>query len=122
MRVLNEKERNVITAVLRYIDDELCRCYWNENQQQMNSPFDNTGNKYKCHAFTVHSYDWIKGNRDNFVYPKDNIHVEWYKYLGRGMYVEVPDDWTIERLPDMLDDCVQSIREDFRKYYDKQHI
>ena len=113
MRVLDEKERRVITAILSMIDQELRRCYWNERQIEMESPFSNTGNQYECRAFKVIAYDWSNHVRENFVYPKDDLHVEWYKYLGRGMYVEVPDDWTMERLPDMLDDCIAAITEDF---------
>lgn len=112
MRKLDEKERRVITAVLSMIDQELRRCYWNEHHIEMASPFSNTGNQYECRAFKVIAYDWSHV-RENFVYPKDGLYIEWYKYLGRGMYVEVPDDWTMERLPDMLDDCIAAIREDF---------
>ena len=113
MKKLNDKELLVILAALKHINNELCRCYWNKYQKLFDSPFDNTGTLYECRAFKVHAYDWGDDNRDNFVYPKDNFRVEWYKYLGRGMYAEVPDDWTMERLPDMMDDCINAIKEDF---------
>ena len=113
MRVLNKNETCVIVAILEAIDKELKRCYWNKNQTHMDSPFDNSGSKYECKAFSARAYDWVNDNGDNFVYPKDNLHVEWYKHCGRGIYVEVPDDWTMERLPDMLADCIAAIREDF---------
>ena len=118
MRVLKEKERHVVVAVLDAIDRELRRCYWNANQKEMESPFDNTGTSYKNRAFSVRAYDWISDNGDNFVYPAHDLHVDWYKRLHRGVYVEVADDWTMDMLADMLDDCVAAIREDFEEEYD----
>ena len=38
---------------------------------------------------------------------------EWYKHLGRGDMVIVPDDWKMEQLATMLADCIKAIREDF---------
>lgn len=112
-KYLSKEETDVVVAVLRSINLELDRCYWNEHQEYMDSPFANTGAEYKCNAFTVHSYEWVDDNKDNFVYPKDNMHVEWYKYLGRGTEVKVPVDWTLDKLPDMLQKCKEAIREDF---------
>lgn len=113
MRVLSEKECVVITAALDYIDRELRRCYWNKNQKELESPFQNTGNSYECDAFKVRAYNWMNDNGDNFVYFKDDLHVDWYKYCGRGMYVEVPNDWMMDRLPDMVEDCVNAITRNF---------
>lgn len=113
MKVLNNKECDVVTAALLYIDQELRRCYWNKYQEEMDSPFDNTGRLYDNGTFLARAYYWSGDNGDNFVYYKDNIHVDWYKHCGRGMYVEVPDDWTMEKLPDMLADCLESVRRDY---------
>lgn len=118
MRVLKEKERHVVVAVLDAIDRELRRCYWNANQKEMESPFDNSGTSYSNRAFSVRAYDWINDNGDNFVYPAHDLHVDWYKHAHRGVYVEVADDWTMDMLADMLDDCVAAIREDFGEEYD----
>lgn len=113
MKWLTKEEVDVVVAVLKSINLELDRCYWNEYQDYLDSPFANTGAEYKCDAFSVHAYEWIEENKDNFVYPKDGIHVEWYKYLGRGTEVWVPDDWTLDKLPAMLQDCKEAIRKDF---------
>lgn len=113
MKYLDEDKVAVVVAVLKSIERELDRCYWNEHQSYMDSPFANTGAEYKCDAFSVHAYVWDEENKDNFVYPKDDIHVEWYKYLGRGTEVRVPDDWTLDKLPAMLQDCKEAIRKDF---------
>ena len=110
---LDEKDTQLVVAVLRDIERELMRCYWNRNQKEMDSPFMNTGNEYKCRAFSVWAYDWNETNVVNFIYIKDFLQVYWYKYLGRGDVVEVPEDWTVDKLPDMLDNCLRAIREDF---------
>ena len=73
----------------------------------------NTGNEYMGGVFSVWAYDWSEGNETNFIYAKDFLRVCWYKHLGRGDVVEVPEDWTVEKLPDMLNDCLKAIREDF---------
>lgn len=115
-KTLNEKETAVIVAVLREIDRELQRCYWNKNQKSLASPFDNTGNKYSTPTFSVWAYDWNSDfDKLNFYYPKDNFMVYWYKYLGRGVAVTVPKNWTMDKLPDMLDNCLRAIRENFEK-------
>lgn len=113
MRVLNQKETRLVVATLSAIDNELRRCYWNKNQMEINSPFSNTGNSYECTAFKVRAYDWNGDNGKNFVYHDGRIVAEWYKHLGRGDYVEVADDWMLDELADMLEDCVEAIRGDF---------
>lgn len=117
-RVLKEHEREVVVSVLGRINSELKRCYWNKNQKMMDSPFDNTGNSYECDVFSVHAYNWNEDNGKNFVYidkimPQASLIAEWYKYLGRGDYVEVPEDWKMNYLADMLKNCTEAIRKDF---------
>ena len=123
-RVLNENETMVVVSVLRYIERELLRCYWNKNHKVMNSPFDNTGNQYSCGVFAVHAYDWSIDNRENFVYmdndfPQASLVAEWYKYLGRGDYVKVNENWKMEYLADMVKRCRDAIREDFEENKDE---
>ena len=112
MRRLDKDETLLAVAALRAIDEELRRCYWNKYQEVMNSPFSNTGESYSCGAFTVRAYNWDE-NTWNFDYPKDGFVAEWYKHLGRGDMVIVPDDWKMEQLATMLADCIKAIREDF---------
>ena len=114
MRTLNASETYLFVAALEKIERELKRCYWNTHQVEIDSPFRNTGNEYSCATFSVHAYDWInETNDENFVYPSGGVKAGWYKYLGRGDYVQVPDDWTVDNLVTMLDDCIVGIREDF---------
>ena len=59
MRRLDKDETLLAVAALKMIDEELRRCYWNKYQEEMNSPFSNTGESYSCDAFTVRAYNWI---------------------------------------------------------------
>lgn len=122
-RVLNQQDTEVVVAVLKAIEDELIRCYWNKNHKEMRSPFRNTGDSYSCDGFSVRAYNWSGDNGKNFVYadrhlPQSSLIAEWYKYLGRGDYVEVPEGWNMQYLSDMLDNCVRAIRRDFGELYD----
>ena len=113
-KCLGKEETLLVVAALKMIDEELRRCYWNKYQEEMNSPFSNTGESYSCDAFTVRAYNWDK-NTWNFDYPEDGFVVEWYKHLGRGDLVEVPNEWNVGWLPGMLATCLKAIREDFEK-------
>ena len=57
-----------VRAVLNMIRSELDREYWNANQKEMVSPFDNTGApEFKTDLFTLRSCDWCNGNeKPNF--------------------------------------------------------
>lgn len=117
-RVLGEDDTQVVVAVLRAIEEELLRCYWNKNNKEMESPFCNTGNSYTCDVFSVRAYSWDNDNGKNFVYAdrhllQSSLIAEWYKHLGRGDYVEVPENWKMEYLADMLKRCKDAIKEDF---------
>ena len=115
---LSGEDTAVVVAALRDIEKELLRCYWNKNQKEMDSPFKNTGGYYSCEAFVVHAYSWSEDNHNNFVYvdkedPEKEVIVCWYKYLGRGDSVKVPESWELNDLSEMLDNCIKAIREDF---------
>ena len=49
---------NFMEASLTLIDQELCRVMWNIEQEEYNSPFSNSGNKFKCSVFEVEAYSW----------------------------------------------------------------
>ena len=123
-RILNDKETQVVVAVLNEIRRCLETRYWNKNQKEMLSPFGNHAEEYHCSAFAVHSYDWVsERNERNFVYidkdhPERSLIAEWYKYLGRGDEVKVPEEWKMEYLPDMLKRCCDAIYEDFGERYE----
>lgn len=117
MKQLPTMYNELISAVMDKINAELERLYWNKNQQPLtNSPFSNTGETYSNDTFTVRAYYWGPVNTDedvapNFEYP--GIHVYWYKHCGRGLTVFVDDNFSVDFLATMLNDCIGSLRRDF---------
>ena len=108
----NEKELELLKACLTSIKLEMDRVYWNNNQEEMNSPFLNSGEVYYGHNFNVRAYDW--GNPDslpNFEYR--NLEVYWYKHYKRGLtanFIDVPPTNTPLFLEEMLWECLQELR------------
>lgn len=103
-------------AMLDKINSELSRCYWNKNQKQLVSPFDNTGESYKNNYMSVSAYNWNEKDEDlkpNF--ETENMLVYWYKHSNRGVIVyfknNIEDPYKV--IANTLLHCVNSIREDF---------
>ena len=114
MQKINQKYEKLILGSLIIIKNELDRLYWNKNQKEMDSPFENTGKTYENKTFKVCAYKWNENNDEpNFNY-KNKFFVYWYKYCGRGMLVEVADDvkFDINFLADMVNECLKVLNDD----------
>lgn len=94
-------------AALGYIREELQRVKGNELQKPYPSPFGNTGERFDCHVFSAHAYDWGaadaiddggQGQPWNFKWR--DVEISWYKYLGRGMSANK------ELSPDLASECL----------------
>lgn len=104
-----------VVALLRELENQLCRVYWNKTQQEYDSPFGNTGNRFSNNVFEVQAYSWDDENPTdyNFKYyvgDKANIkdiEISWYKYLGRDTTVNQLLDSNI--YVDMFNNCLNSI-------------
>lgn len=104
-----------VVALLRELENQLCRVYWNKTQQEYDSPFGNTGNRFSNDVFEVQAYSWDDDNPTeyNFKYyvgDKANIkdiEISWYKYLGRDTTVNQLLDSNI--YVDMFNNCLDSI-------------
>lgn len=109
----------LIESVLLKIEEELGRQYWNKNQQEMMSPFQNNGAAYANDTFSVCSYYWGDDeeliNAPNFVYK--NFKCYWYKHVRRGLYWYYNDGKNVippsDFLEKMLEDCFDSLEKDF---------
>jgi hypothetical protein len=97
-----------ITALLRELADELHRVVWNKTQKEYPSPFENTGNKFKCKTFKVEAYSWNEDIKQQYNFKWRDVEVSWYKYLGRGMSIN--KDLTPKEAVEMFDDCIASLR------------
>lgn len=105
-----EKYNEAIIANLNRIRSELDRLYWNENQAEMTSPFDNTGAPdFSTNYFTVRSYNWDENTAPNFECA--NLRVYWYKHSNRGISAQIQSAENIaEQLVNILNDSLTSLR------------
>ena len=97
-----------IVALLRHLDSELCRVMWNKNQQEYDSPFQNTGNSFIGENFEVHAYSWNEDEEQTYNFKCGDIEISWYKYLGRGTTIN--GEYTPEQIINMYNICLNEIR------------
>ena len=121
MTRLSRKQAEVILSVLLKINHELSRCYWNSHHKEMDSPFENTGNRYKNDTFEVNAYYWgddeEEQQKPNFKYK--DLECFWYKYAVRGFEAYCEQEVTMDYLATMLSECKYSIRKDFGEISDE---
>lgn len=96
---------NLLEAALRRLSGELERVMWNIHQRNYASPFDNTGNWFKCDTFEVQAYSW-GDDEQPFNFKWRDVEVSWYKYLGRGLSANQELPPTL--ISEMLDDCLKA--------------
>lgn len=96
-----------VVALLRDIEKEMCRIYWNQHQKEYNSPFGNYGNRFESECFSVKSYDWNGNYGWNF--KCEDIEVSWYKYLGRGDMIN--GNYSPLDIVAMYDKCMAWLRD-----------
>lgn len=78
-----------IIALLKDLEDELARAQWNVNQEEYDSPFQNTSNEFKTDTFEVKAYYWGDDEEeiDKPNFKCKDVEIIWYKRLGRGTYI-----------------------------------
>lgn len=108
----------LIKAVLDRIDNELDRCYWNKNQKNINSPFQNTGETYSNDVFTVRAYSWNDDEELKPNFESKFLECSWYKHSHRGLNYNIKynarsEENELEQLANFLNDCIKAIRKDF---------
>lgn len=110
-------DMDFVTTLLRGIERELSRLYWNKYQQELsgNSPFENNGPSavYENDTFRAMAYDWNEENDGDPNFEYKGFRLWWYKYLGRGMYAISLEKADPEFLYQMYKDCILSLRKDF---------
>lgn len=110
---LDGKYKLLIKGILMTIKAELDRNYWNVNQKEMVSPFENSGaHDFTTNYLTIRSYNWGGNYLPNL--DTDQLKVFWYKHSNRGIEAIVKNDDNIgDVLADVLNNSVQSIIEYF---------
>lgn len=119
-----------IIALLDSIDNELDRIMHNITHKEWDSPFSNTGNRFKLdNVFEVEAYNWNDGvcQDYNFIYYVDkskanmpNLEISWYKYLGRDTTMNQEIDPNV--MVDIYDDIIEKLRKYEKEEMDKQDI
>jgi hypothetical protein len=112
----------LIQAVLNRIEQEMDRLYYNANQKELVSPFQNTGAEYSNDTFTVRAYYW--GEDDDLIklpnFKYKDFECSWYKHSMRGLTWKYNGVLNCKDIPlqffiQMLNDCFDSMWEDFKK-------
>lgn len=105
----------ILQACLDKINAEMCRLYWNEYQDEYQSPFLNTGNNYENDTFAVRAYYW--GDIENLMklpnFKYKDLIVRWYKHSKRCTEATKDTELTLDFLADMVNDCITSLRKDY---------
>ena len=119
-----------IVALLDSIDNELNRIMHNITHKEWDSPFGNTGNKFKLdNVFEVEAYNWNDDECQeyNFKYYVDkskanmkDLEISWYKYLGRDTTMNQEIDSNV--MVDIYDDIIAKLRKYEKEEMDKQDI
>lgn len=107
---------NWIVALLRDLDRKLKIVMWNLNQEEYESPFDNTGNSFIGKNFEVHAYNWHDTINQKFNFKYDIIEISWYKYLGRGTTIN--GIYTCQEIIKMYNECLKEIEELDGEYFE----
>ena len=96
-----------IIALLDYINEKLKIVMWNKYQKEYDSPFENTGNKYKNNVFEVEAYSWNDEIEQKYNFKYKDIKISWYKYLGRD--TRINREVSFEEIEEMFNNCVKSL-------------
>lgn len=75
--------------------------------ERMDNPFSNTGARFKNDIFEVQAYSWDEDEEQPFNFAWRDLRVSWYKYVGRGMSVNMKVD--VRLVNEMLVECLGSI-------------
>ena len=115
--LFNENNKNQILRcpdyvlpILKGIDDEMSRIYWNKHQKEYTSPFSNSGNKFVCDVFEVHAYKWDtdEDSIQNYNFKYKDIEISWYKHVGRDMTIN--REVEPKEITDMYTDIMETLR------------
>lgn len=97
-----------VQAAFSLIDEELARVMWNINQEEFDSPFSNTGERFKNDIFEVEAYSWDDEYDQKYNFKWKDYKVRWYKHCKRDP--QANRDITPEECSQMLSECLESIR------------
>lgn len=98
---------NYVQAAFSKIDEQLSRVMWNIHQKEYDSPFSNTGEKFKNDVFEVEAYSWDDEYNQEYNFKWKDYKVRWYKHCLRDP--QANREMTPDECAKMLDECLESI-------------
>lgn len=107
-----ECERWII-ALLKEIDWKLSIYLNNTGEVKISeyeSPFENTGERFKNDVFEVEAYSWDDEYDQKYNFKCGDIEISWYKWLGRGTTIN--GEYTKEEIIEMFNKCIRSLEYD----------
>ena len=78
-----------VIDLLRGIESRLERIYWNNNQEELESPFQNTGNEMTIGNMIIRAYNWNEDTATDYNFKYNDLEISWYKYLGRDTTINI---------------------------------
>lgn len=78
-----------VIALLERIESIIENIYWNENQEEWDSAFRNTGNEYILGDLIIKAYNWNDDYEQQYNFKYKDIEISWYKYLGRDTTINL---------------------------------
>lgn len=78
-----------VIDLLKGIESRLERIYWNNNQEELESPFQNTGNKIDLGPLKIQAYNWNEDESTDYNFKYKDLEISWYKYLGRDTTINI---------------------------------
>jgi hypothetical protein len=95
-------------AYLDAISHELDRVMWNIHQKTYESPFSNTGQRFKNDVFEVQAYSWDEDEEQSYNFKWREVEISWYKHSHRGTSINM--HVAPFRGIQMLNECLASIQ------------
>lgn len=97
----------MLDAALMLIRRSLDRILWNRLQEDVESPFDNTGATFDTEGISIHAYSWDDDADQQWNLKCGDVEVSWYKHSWRG--VSVNRELTNDDIAKFLAEAVDAI-------------
>ena len=101
-----------VISLLKGLEDELERIYWNNNQEEFESPFRNTGNNITIKEMKIQAYNWNEDKTDEWNFKYKDLEISWYKYLGRDTTINIDPNTPnfAVKMVTYYNECIKLIR------------
>jgi hypothetical protein len=120
--------KHLINAIVELSD------WFNDNYTPSENPFGNTAYRFQNDTFIAHAYSWAECSCEDqeeeinektglckcgyepqtFNFKYKDLEVSWYKYLGRGMYVN-KTNIKYKESQEILEQCLRSLRKNKKR-------